>query len=81
MRSRGNVRVEATADKPDNEDVFVNRISQIDADANVELQEFGTILCSAQRTGLGPNFKSDLGNQLQITGKIIVVNVKWNLNV
>ena len=75
----GKVGVTAVADKTANRDVFVDRVAEINADANIEVQEGRTTVCAAKRTSLGPNAKRWLFDQLQIAVKIITVLVKWQL--
>jgi hypothetical protein len=81
VRLQRNVGVEA-ADKPGNEDVFVDPIPQIDPEANITLQELRATLGPAKRTRIWPHAKRGLFNQIKIAGKIIAVLVKkWNLSV
>jgi hypothetical protein len=81
VRTGRNVRLPAVTEKTCYFDVFVDGIPKIDAGASIELQELRTTLCPAQRTGFGPNPEGRLINQLEITGKVITIRVKWNLNV
>jgi hypothetical protein len=81
VRTGRHVRLPAVTEKTCNFDVFVDGVPKIDAGANIKLQELRTTLCPAQRTGFGPNLEGRFINQLEITGKVITIRVKGNLNV